>query len=121
MVEEEFTAWIWMDFVSNFGIIVVNQNAAYTIAKYRVLYARVDISLECLQKFKVFSKFKKLILMLKQISTLGKTLNKKEQRQINGGRAYCTNMYGVCFEYGIHCGEPQCQFLPLGEEDLGDC
>ena len=29
--------------------------------------------------------------MLKNISNLGKTLNKAQQRSINGGRKFCTN------------------------------
>ncbi|MDE1207241.1 hypothetical protein [Tenacibaculum larymnensis] len=52
--------------------------------------------------------------MRKSILNLGKTLNKAQQTQINGGRKMCdTNKDRVCEDYGDHCAELYCVFGPF--------
>lgn len=54
--------------------------------------------------------------MLKNILNLtGVTeLEKKEQQAINGGRKQCAP-FGVCLEFGLQCGEIECQLGPLDD------
>ena len=47
--------------------------------------------------------------MLKNISKLGKTLSKTQQRVINGGKLNCLNSAGQCVRYGASCAQTQCQ------------
>jgi len=53
--------------------------------------------------------------MLKNISNLkgAKTLNREEQKEINGGRMLCLGE-GGCTSYGRHCAEPDCIIAPWG-------
>ena len=54
------------------------------------------------------------LIMKNQILNLGKTLNKAQQIQINGGRKMCdTNKDRVCEDYGDHCAELYCAFGPF--------
>lgn len=51
--------------------------------------------------------------MKKTILNLGKTLNKTQQTQINGGRKMCdTNKDRICEEIGNHCAEAYCTLGP---------
>jgi hypothetical protein len=50
--------------------------------------------------------------MKKLILNFGKTLNKAEQKTINGGRKQCdTNRDRVCEDYGRHCAELYCSLI----------
>ena len=52
--------------------------------------------------------------MKKSILNLGKSLNKAEQKTINGGRMQCDkNRDRVCEDYGQKCAESYCQFMPF--------
>ncbi len=52
--------------------------------------------------------------MLKNISNLGKTLNKAELKTINGGKIQCDrNRDGVCEQTGFKCAELYCQLVAL--------
>ncbi|XRE42482.1 hypothetical protein ACIVBQ_000686 [Tenacibaculum discolor] len=53
--------------------------------------------------------------MKKQILNLGKTLQKAEQKQINGGKRQCITPWsdGECTEYGLQCAERECQLIPF--------
>jgi hypothetical protein len=55
-----------------------------------------------------------ILIMKKSILNLGKTLNKAEQKTINGGRKQCdSNHDGVCEDSGRHCAEFYCNFMPF--------
>ena len=54
--------------------------------------------------------------MKNSILNLGKTLNKKEQQTINGGRLECYyradgDTYEKCHDFGFKCAETWCQIL----------
>ncbi len=52
--------------------------------------------------------------MKKSILNLGKSLNKKEQQTINGGRLDCIgyiNGYRTCIDFGLQCAQFECQIL----------
>ncbi len=42
-----------------------------------------------------------------------KTLSKKQQKGVNGGRAQCM-MGGVCVDFGPQCAEIECVFGEIG-------
>jgi len=50
--------------------------------------------------------------MLQNIRNLTeiKTLTKKEQSSITGGKLQCAP-YGYCIEYSIHCAEIECRII----------
>ena len=51
--------------------------------------------------------------MKNSILNLGKTLNKKEQQTINGGKVDCIGYVSgnkVCIDFGLKCAQIQCQF-----------
>ncbi|WP_408028090.1 hypothetical protein [Tenacibaculum litoreum] len=51
--------------------------------------------------------------MKKSILNLGKTLNKAQQININGGRKMCdTNKDRICEDIGDHCAETYCTLGP---------
>lgn len=53
--------------------------------------------------------------MLKNISTLGKSLNKMEQQSINGGvQGPCTNYCVPKFLYDVECIAGWCHYTPVG-------
>ena len=51
--------------------------------------------------------------MVKNISNLGSSLNKKEQRSINGGKKHCLLPDNTCSLIWFGCAEPQCQPQPF--------